>query len=333
VCSVCIANYNGVGVIEACIESVLNQTWSLPTEIIVHDDASTDASVALVRERYPQVCLIESRDNVGFCVSNNRMVERARGEYVLLLNNDAELLPDALGTLYAAARAQGAPSILGLPQYDAATGALIDRGSLFDPFLNPIPNTDPHRRDVGMVIGACLWLPRSLWIEIGGFPEWLHTLAEDMYLCCVARRWGYRVCVLDGSGFRHRVGFSLGGGLARGGKLVTSLRRRRLSERNKTWVMMVTYPAAALLPIALLHVAALLIEGLLMSLALRSSSLFGEVYWHAVAATWRNRRLLLGDRTRVQKRKRARSRFFAVFKWLPHKLELLLRHGLPQVKA
>src|ERR1035437_2269249 len=121
ICSVCIANYNGVGLIEDCIDSVLTQDCGFEIEIIIHDDASTDDSVALIRERYPQVKLIESKQNVGFCISNNRMVAQANGEYILLLNNDAELLPDALKTLHAEAQSGTAPAILGLPQYDAAT--------------------------------------------------------------------------------------------------------------------------------------------------------------------------------------------------------------------
>ncbi len=52
-CSVCIANYNGLSVLADCIDSVLDQSGDIPVEIIVHDDASTDDSVALIRQRYP----------------------------------------------------------------------------------------------------------------------------------------------------------------------------------------------------------------------------------------------------------------------------------------
>ena len=79
-----------------------------------------------------------------------------------LLNNDAELYPDALRALHDEAEAIGEPAILSLPQYDFVTGELIDRGCLLDPFFNPVPNLDPGRRDVAMVIGACLWIPGPL---------------------------------------------------------------------------------------------------------------------------------------------------------------------------
>ena len=88
-CSICIANYNGEGIISDCLDSIYHRKRHRTFEIIVHDDASTDNSVQYLRKHYPQVTIIESDVNVGFCISNNRMVDRARGEYVLLLNNDA----------------------------------------------------------------------------------------------------------------------------------------------------------------------------------------------------------------------------------------------------
>jgi GT2 family glycosyltransferase len=137
VCTVCIANYNGLDLIDACIQSVLKQDCSFPVEIIVHDDASTDDSVQYIRQHYPEVEIIESDQNVGFCISNNRMVNVAKGKYILLLNNDAALFPDALRTLHETATHMTEAAILGLPQYDASPGELIDIASRFDLSLNP----------------------------------------------------------------------------------------------------------------------------------------------------------------------------------------------------
>ncbi|HOR33103.1 MAG TPA: glycosyltransferase, partial [Syntrophales bacterium] len=234
VCSICIANFNGEAVIGPCLQSVLNQDFDQPLEIIVHDDASTDDSVGIIRTQFPEVTLIANDENAGYCVSNNRMVARARGRYILLLNNDAVLHRDAVGTLFRHAEEQPGPAILGLPQYDIETGALIDRGSLLDPFMNPVPNLDPGRTDVGMVMGSCLWIPKALWDDLGGFPEWFGSLAEDMYLCCLARLRGVPVTVLPESGYDHWVGRSFKGGKVVGNALQTSYRRRALSERNKS---------------------------------------------------------------------------------------------------
>lgn len=331
--SVCIANYNGIGLIDACIAAVRAQEGDLAVEVIVHDDASTDDSVEHIRARHPEVRLIESVENVGFCIANNRMAQAARGEYLLLLNNDAELLPDALRTLHGAAVALAQPAILGLPQYDAATGDLIDIGSLFDPFLNPVPNRTPARSEVGMVIGACLWLPTSLWTELGGFPEWFGSLAEDMYLCCQARLRGYPVRALDRSGFRHWVGQALGGGKVVENRLSTTVRRRALSERNKSFVMATCFPAPCFYLLFPLHLMVLPVEGLLLALVKRSPRLFTDIYWTALKALWLERSRLQKLRKETQSRRRIRPlAFFSVFQAMPYKLVLLLRHGVPEIR-
>lgn len=333
VCSVCIANYNGINLIEACIDSVLNQDWQQFTEIIVHDDASTDGSVALIQDRYPQVKIIESRENVGFCISNNRMVAVAQGEFILLLNNDAVLLPDALRTLYSHARLAAMPAILSLPQYDAASGELIDIGNYFDPFLNPIPNRETAIKESGMVIGACLWLPKSLWEELEGFPDWFGSIAEDMYLCCVARLWGYQVLALPQSGFRHWLGSSLGGARVVGNMLSTKASRRALSERNKSFVMVLLYPWPALIPILPLHLLLLLVEGVLLSSIKRDFGLFRNVYLTCPLALWKERKRLHVLRSSIQaKNKISMCGFFSVFHWLPYKLKMLVNYGIPEIK-
>ena len=333
-CSVCIANFNGTALIAACIDSVLAQNWGEAIEIIVHDDASTDDSVALIRARYPQVRLIESPHNAGFCIANNSMAEVACGEYLLLLNNDAALMPGALDALLAEAENIARPAILSLPQFRADDGSLLDRGCLLDPFLNPVPNLDAGRNDVGMVMGACLWIPKKLWMEIGGFPEWFGSIGEDLYLCCVARLWGYPVRCTAASGYRHHVGQSFGGGkLTANRGLSTTLRRRAYSERNKSMTLMMSYPPAWLMPMLPLHLLLLLIEGLVLSVIRLDLNLWSRIYWATFAELIRHRGSIRSSRARLQARRRLSMRewrqAFVVF---PHKLKLLLRHGLPEVR-
>lgn len=331
--SVCIANFNGAAMIAGCLDSVLAQRGDFTLEIIVHDDASSDASVAIVSCDYPAVRLIRSADNVGFCIANNRMVTAARGDYVLLLNNDAELLPDALACLLDEAQTQAGPALLSLPQYDYASGALIDRGCLLDPFYNPVPNLEPGRREVAMAIGACLWLPRNLWDELGGFPEWFGSIGEDLYLCCRARLAGYPVVVPNASGYRHRVGVSFGGGKPHDCRLTTTFRRRALSERNKSFVLLMTCPAPLVLPLLSLHLLLLLLEGGLLAMLRCQPAYLVTIYLPVFAALWRRRKFLWQLRREVMGlRSGGVSSFFAPFVWLPYKLRMLLRHGLPDLK-
>lgn len=335
VVSVCIANYNGERMLADCIGSVLDQQGIEPggVEIIIHDDASTDGSVDWLRRHHPQVELLASEENVGFCISNNRMVVHARGEFVLLLNNDAALLPDALMMLLGASRSDGLQGILTLPQYDWTTGGLVDRGCLLDPFFNPVPNRDPRRHDVAMVIGACLFVPATLWRQLGGFPDWMGSVAEDLYLCGRARLRGLPVHALAVSGYRHRQGHSFGGNRVQAMRLSSTYRRRALSETNKSLALIVLTPGLLLVPLVAAHLALLAIEGVALSAARRSLEPWRRIYAPALAAPFRRWREL----RRVRRDEQAARTipmwaWFATTRWLPRKLELLLRHGMPGLR-
>lgn len=330
--SICIANYNGEHLLRDCIDSILTQDTDVDVEILVHDDASQDNSLALLAEAYPQVRVIASGVNVGFCVANNRMAEQARGEYLLLLNNDAALDANALRAFLSEAARIGGDAILTLPQYDWATDALVDRGCLLDPFYNPVPNLDPTRQDVAYVIGACLWIPHRLWNELGGFPEWFGSLAEDAYLCCAARLRAVPVRCIDGSRYRHRQGASFGGNRADGG-LRTTYRRRAMSERNKTWVMLICTPGWVVWPLFVLHLVALTCEGLALSVLRRDARLLREVYLHALTTPFREYAVLRARRRDAQASRRVSAlRWFSSVRWRLQKLVLLRRYGVPTVR-
>ncbi len=331
-CSVCIANYNGIDLIGPCIDSVLSQDFNLPVEIIVHDDASSDDSVSFIRERYPTVKLIVGSENVGFCLSNNRMAEQASGRYLLLLNNDATLRPDALKTLYSFASGQKTPGILGLPEYDMKTGELLDVGHWSDLFLNAVPNLKRRKQEVGQIIGACLWVPRRLWNELGGFPDWFGSLAEETYLCCLARLKGYSVTALCMSGFDHLAGGSFGGGKLVRGRMRTSYRRRALAERNKSFVMYICYPSPYLYLIFPLHLLMLALEGAIVSCVKRDVTLWKQVYLNCMRELWTNRQKLKQHRRDAQKGATCGAGFFRCHTMTPHKLKMLMVHGLPRVE-
>lgn len=330
--SVCVANYNGTAMLADCIDSIHAQVVDAQVEIIVHDDASSDDSLNFLRKHYPAVRVIASMRNVGFCIANNRMAEMAGGDFLLLLNNDAALLPGALAALLAEQQRIAAPCILSLPQYDWRSGAPVDRGCLLDPFYNPVPNLDPARPDVAYVIGACLWIDRHAWQELGGFPEWIGSIGEDLYLCCAARLRGWPVRCTPAAGYRHRQGASFGGNRADAG-LRTTYRRRALSERNKTWVMLACTPGWSVAPLLVLHLLLLHAEGAVVALLRWDARLWREVYRPILPdllAPGAEGRALRG---RLQASRCTTQRhWWRVFVWCPRKLTLLLRHGLPQLR-
>lgn len=331
-CTVCIANYNGRALLADCIESILSQGLGDQVDILVHDDASTDDSVDFLREHYPQVQIIASETNVGFCIGNNRMVAAAGTPFVLLLNNDAALMPGALSALLDVSSTTTEEVVLTLPQYDWQSGALVDRGCLLDPFYNPVPNEDISTDEVAMTIGACLWIRRAFWDEIGGFPAWMESIGEDLYLCCVARLRGAHVRALATSGYRHWQGKTFGGNRAGDRSLSTTLRRRRLSERNKTFAMVTCTPGIGVWPLLAMHLCILAIEGVALALVRRSWHIFRDIYLAVPLALIHHRGTLIAQRkVNLADPRVMPSRYFSVFRLVPRKLTMLLRYGWPRV--
>ena len=97
--SVLIINWNTRELLEECLTSVFETTTSLNIEVIVLDNASTDGSSEMVAVKFPDVKLMQNRENMGFARGNNQAAELAMGEFFSLLNSDACLLPGALETL------------------------------------------------------------------------------------------------------------------------------------------------------------------------------------------------------------------------------------------
>ena len=96
--SVISVNYNGFGLTCDMIES-LQRHVSVPYELIVVDNGSVRDEAELIGERYPDVVTIRSARNLGFAGGNNLGIEAAKGEYILLLNNDTIVKDDTLGLL------------------------------------------------------------------------------------------------------------------------------------------------------------------------------------------------------------------------------------------
>ena len=86
--SVIIVNYNVRAYLEQCLRTVFTALEGLEGEVFVVDNLSTDGSVEMVREKFPQVKLIANQENVGFSRANNQAIRVAKGDHVLLLNPD-----------------------------------------------------------------------------------------------------------------------------------------------------------------------------------------------------------------------------------------------------
>src|SRR5881296_2248939 len=88
--SVVIPNYNGAGIIGACLESLERQTVS-DFEVLVVDNASRDHSLEVIRRLAPEATILAQEKNLGFAGGVNAGIQAARGEWIAVLNNDTEV--------------------------------------------------------------------------------------------------------------------------------------------------------------------------------------------------------------------------------------------------
>jgi N-acetylglucosaminyl-diphospho-decaprenol L-rhamnosyltransferase len=99
--SVIIASFNTREILSDCLRSIYQNPPSCPYEIIVVDDASTDGTSGMVRDRFPEVRLLQNEINRDYAYSNNRALQQARGQYLCLLNSDTIILPHAFDRMLA----------------------------------------------------------------------------------------------------------------------------------------------------------------------------------------------------------------------------------------
>jgi GT2 family glycosyltransferase len=94
--SIVIVNYNVKHFLEQCLMAIERARWNLKTEIFVVDNASVDGSPAMIKKKFPRVCLIENHKNLGFSKANNQALRLCQGRYILLLNPDTLIQEDTL---------------------------------------------------------------------------------------------------------------------------------------------------------------------------------------------------------------------------------------------
>ena len=96
--SVIVVNFNGMPHLEACLSSILNQTYQ-NLEVILVDNGSTDGSLDYARHRFPNLLIVENKENLGYPGGINRGVAHAAGEYIAPLNFDTEVEQNWLASM------------------------------------------------------------------------------------------------------------------------------------------------------------------------------------------------------------------------------------------
>jgi hypothetical protein len=228
--SVVVVSFNGKDYLRRCLASLLEHTKGVSFEAIVVDNASRDGSAQMVEDEFPQVALIRLPVNVGFAAGCNRGIERAAGDFVLLLNPDTELAQDAFSPMVAYCRENPSVGILGprllnsdgslqlsCRHFPSHMTSLFNRQSILtrlfpkNRFSRRYLMTDwAHDRieQVDWLAGACVMLRRDMLERIGGMDEGYFMYIEDVDLCYRAHQAGYDVVYFPQVAVTHHIGKS-----------------------------------------------------------------------------------------------------------------------------
>ena len=195
--TVVVVNFDGRDYLEPCLRSVLEQDYPEDRlEVILIDNASQDGSVALVRERFPEVQVVVNEANVGFAPAVNQGAELGKGEILALINNDAIAAKTWLRELVRPMMVHEHVKCTGGLVLDAAGekvdfagGELSFYGHGFAAHREDAPPSDLRTEPSIFVTGASLATPRRFFLDVGGFDEDYFAFFEDV-------DYGWRVWVL-----------------------------------------------------------------------------------------------------------------------------------------
>lgn len=213
--SILIVSYNTRQLLQACLSSI--RADGAGVEMIVIDNASSDASAAMVERDFPAVRLVQNQANLGFGAACNAAAALASGDIILFLNSDAQLPEGFLGQLGKAF--QDRPDIvLAAPLLRDAAGAAERQSygrfpTIRRSILRQIaPMAAPSGHEpfaVDWLSGAALAIRRSAFSRLGGFDEKFFMYFEDVDLCYRAKEQGMGVFVLPALTVLHHRGASL----------------------------------------------------------------------------------------------------------------------------
>jgi hypothetical protein len=223
-----ITNYNTKDLLGSCIDSVIKGVKGHSYEIIVVDDASSDGSAAMIREKYPQVKVIENEINKGYVRSNNIGIRASSGRYIMSLNSDTVVLvgsidkiirfldnnPDAGaagpkllnsdGSIQGQAR-RGFPTPLNSFFYFSGLSRLFPKSHLMGGYLLTYLD-DRTTTEVDSLCGAAMIVKRDIIDKVGLMDESYFMYGDDIDWCYRIKQAGWKVYYLPEAEVIHYGG-------------------------------------------------------------------------------------------------------------------------------
>jgi len=250
--SLLIVNWNTRELLRRCLAAVA-ATVKEPHELLVVDNGSDDGSAAMVREQFPEAILIANPVNRGFAAAVNQALAQATGEFLLLLNSDAQVQPAAVETMVHYLREHPRVGMCGgrlrdaqgRVQHSFGNGPTVWSEAIRKSVWNPWTRSAWGSRwleqryrqptQVDWVLGACLMIRRATVAQIGPLDEQFFFYFEEVDWCRRARQAGWVVVYLPTAEVLHLGGQSVAHDPARMAHQYRKSQRRYYHKHQARW--------------------------------------------------------------------------------------------------
>ncbi|MFC2158617.1 glycosyltransferase family 2 protein [Acidobacteriota bacterium] len=218
--SIILVNYNDKTHVGECLSRIQEEKEGLDLEIFVVDNASSDGSPDLIAERFPEVFLIRSEENLGFSRANNMGFQQSSGEFILFLNTDTQIEPGTLESLLSWMRAHPNCGGAGPRLFDERKEFQVSFGGsrgFFSEMMDKLFFNSLWKRRIGRmqdtvdtdwISAACLLVRRSAFESVHGFDGRFFLYFEDIDLCLRIKQNGWLLTVLPDAQVFHAGGAS-----------------------------------------------------------------------------------------------------------------------------
>lgn len=237
--SIIVPVHNNYSTTENCLSSILAHTDGVSYEVLVADDASSDATTSIA-SRMQNIRVVRQDQNLGFLHNCKRAAEEATGQYLLFLNNDTAVCKGWLEPLVNQLKCNPYVGIAG-PKLLFPDGTLQEAGGIvwndgsawnYGRCDDPLKPEYEYVKEVDYISGACLMIRATLWHQLGGFDErFSPAYYEDTDLCFAVREAGFKVVYEPRSSVFHFEGVSNGTDIAKGVKRYQAENRRKFRDK------------------------------------------------------------------------------------------------------
>lgn len=224
--SVAIVNWNAEDLLIQCLGFINQMMPGIRKEVFVVDNGSANGMSTIVKERFPEVNLIQNQRNVGFAKANNQAFRLSKGKYLLLLNPDTKVKEGAIERLISFMDIHPEAGVAGgqllnrdgskqnsIANFPSLATELLNKSLLRRLFPKKFPGKERNYSEpveVDSVIGACMMVRRAVLEQVGLLDEDYFLFLEETDWCYRMKRAGWKVYHVPQAEVYHFQGKSVG---------------------------------------------------------------------------------------------------------------------------